>query len=64
MEEIVKQIDEFIQDYVEDSAIKEIVYNSNEKKWTIFYKSSHLNFDEFDSFEEMVKWILVDQNQD
>ncbi len=58
--QIIKAIDEFIEIYVEDSAIETVEYNNQTKKWTVKYNFDVAD-DEFNSTKSMIDFIDADQ---
>lgn len=55
-----KALNEFIETYVEDSAIEEIIFNNKTKKWTVKYNYDVPN-DEFESVKDMIDFFDADQ---
>ena len=58
--EVIKAMDEFIQLYVEDSAIETIEYNNKTKKWIVKYNYD-VPDDEFNTVKDMVDFFDSDQ---
>lgn len=59
---IISSMDEFLETYILDSSIKEVVYNNETAKWTIVYAYDTDN-NEFESTKGMVDFLHADQNQ-
>lgn len=60
MKELIQQITEFLEVYVENSSIESITYNSETKKWVIKYNYDTPD-DEFHSTKEMIHFLHKDQ---
>ena len=58
MEEIIKQLNEFIDIYVDGTKIKSIIYEDD--KWTIKY-SHDVDDDVFDNPKDMVEFLEADR---
>lgn len=56
----VKVVNEFIDAYVDRSAIREVTYNAQTNRWTITY-TYDVPQDTFTSFESMIKFLHADQ---
>ena len=55
-----KALNEFIETYVEGSAIKEIIFNNETKKWTVKYNYD-VKDDEFETVKDMIEFFDADQ---
>lgn len=55
-----KAINEFIQIYIESSAIEEVIYSNKTKKWTVKYNYD-IEDDEFNSIDDMIDFFEADQ---
>lgn len=63
MENIIKAVNDLELIYLEGSAIDKIVIDVPNKKVTVSY-TYDTKPDEFDSLEDMVKFLDADQNSD
>ena len=55
-----KELNEFIETYIEGSAIKEITFNNETKKWTVKYNYD-VSDDEFATVKDMIDFFDADQ---
>lgn len=60
MEEIVKSLEEFLETFILDTAIKSISFDNERAKWVIEYNYDVAN-DEFDSAQDMINFLQSDQ---
>ena len=60
MTEIVKSLEEFLETYILDTAIKSIVFDNLKAKWIVNY-NYEVAPDEFDSAQELVDFLEGDQ---
>jgi hypothetical protein len=56
MEEIAKSLEEFLETFILDTAIKSISFDNERAKWVIEYNYDVAN-DEFDSAQELVDFL-------
>jgi hypothetical protein len=57
---IVKEWEEFKEIYLGGSSIKEVIFNNENKKWTIKY-NYEVKDDEFESLQDLIKFCNADQ---
>ena len=60
MEEIVKILEEFLETFILDTAIKSVSFDNERAKWIIEYDYDVAN-DEFDSAQDMINFLQSDQ---
>ncbi len=60
MEEIAKSLEEFLETFILDTAIKSISFDNERAKWVIEYNYDVAN-DEFDSAQDTVDFLKSDQ---
>lgn len=60
MEEMVKSLEEFLETFILDTAIKSISFDNERAKWVIEYNYDVAN-DEFDSAQDMINFLQSDQ---
>lgn len=62
MEEIIKNLNEFLESYIVGAAIMSIKFDNLDEKWTIEYVGD-IPCDKFETTKEMVEFLHADQNQ-
>ncbi len=55
-----KALNEFIETYIEGSAIEEIKFNNKSKNWTVKYNYD-VPSDEFETAKDMINFFDADQ---
>ena len=60
MEEMVKSLDEFLETFILDTAIKSVSFDNERAKQAIEYNYGVAN-DEFDSTQDMINFLQTDQ---
>ena len=60
MEEIAKSLEEFLETFILNTAIKSVSFNNEKAKWIIEYNYDITN-DEFDSAQDMINFLQTDQ---
>jgi hypothetical protein len=63
MEFICDRLNEFVELFIDGSSIELVEYNNKTKRWTISY-SYDMPSDEFESVEDMIKFLQSDQNNE
>lgn len=63
MEFICDRLNEFIELFIDGSSIELVEYNNKTKKWTISY-SYDVTSDEFESVDDMLKFLQSDQKNE
>jgi len=58
---MAKYLNDLIENYVNGSQIKEVIYGNNTKKYIIRYKYD-VPDDVFDNDEDMINFLEADQN--
>lgn len=61
MEEIVKSLEEFLETFILDTAIKSVSFDNEKLKWIVKYNYDVAD-DEFDSAQELVDFLEGDQD--
>lgn len=61
MEEIVKSLEEFLETFILDTAIKSVTFDNEKLKWVVKYNYDVAD-DEFDSAQDMVDFLEGDQD--
>lgn len=60
MEEMVKSLEEFLETFILDTAIKSVTFDNEKLKWVIEYNYDVAD-DEFDSAQDMINFLQSDQ---
>jgi hypothetical protein len=60
VEEIAKSLEEFLETFILDTAIKSVTFDNERAKWVIEYNYDVAN-DEFDSAQDMINFLQSDQ---
>lgn len=61
MEEMVKSLEEFLETFILDTAIKSVTFDNERVKWIVKYNYDVAD-DEFDSAQELVDFLEGDQD--
>lgn len=60
MEEMVKSLEEFLETFILDTAIKSVSFDNEKLKWVVKYNYDVAD-DEFDSAQDMINFLQSDQ---